>query len=91
LAFASALSGYFPLYEVAVPSGFVKMADPIVASYSKSSGSNYVVRLFGYHCEGCGAHPYFFVNYEVTTNGDVRELSIENIYRDPKEDNRCQD
>ena len=91
LALASALTGYIPKYEVIIPSGFVKMIDQIVPSYTKSDGRNYQVRLFSYKCEGCGIHPYFFVNYEVTRSGDLNELSRDNIYRNPEEDNRCQD
>jgi len=91
LALVSALTGYIPKYEVIIPSGFVKMINQIVPSYTKSNGQNYEVRLFSYKCEGCGNHPYFFVNYEVTRSGDLSELSREDIYRDPKEDNRCQD
>lgn len=91
LALASAMTGYIPLFQVSVPPGFVKMTETIIPSYSKSNGKTFEVRLFGYHCEGCGTHPYFFMNYRITSDGDIIELSNEPIYRNPSEDNRCQD
>lgn len=91
LAIAALLTESFPLYRVDIPPGYIKMTDKIVPSYAKKTGANFLVRLFDYQCGGCGNHPYFFVNYEVTAEGDLNELSREDVYRDPKEDNRCQD
>ena len=91
LAFAAAISGYEPKYDGNVPHGYVPMANEIRPTSVEKNDRGYKVRLFGYQCEGCGPHPYYFVDFQVTFKGDVVMLSRENVYRDPTKDDLCQD
>jgi hypothetical protein len=91
LAFAVALTGFQPKHDSEVPAGYVRMADEIKTTSVESVDGGFMVRLFGYHCEGCEGHPYFFVDLMVTTDGEVREIRREDVYRNPAEDFICQD
>lgn len=91
LAFAIALTKSEVRSDVQVPEGFVAESKDLTPTYVREVEGGYKVRLFGYNCSGCGPHHYFAMEYLVTKDGDVREISRENLYRDPKEDHLCVD
>ena len=91
LAFAVALTGFHPKNDKEVPLGYIKMVEKIRTTSIESVEGGYTVRLFGYQCEGCESHPYFFIDLMATTDGEVREISRENVYRNPEEDFVCND
>lgn len=91
LAFAMAFTTSYPLYKINIPKGYVKEAKVIASTFVESTDAGYKVHLFGYQCGGCGPHHYYAVDYLVTKEGAVSEISKENIYRNPVQDTWCID
>jgi hypothetical protein len=47
------------------------------------------VHLFSYNELGCGPHYTYAVDIEVTTQGEVKKVNSEVVYKDPSEDDLC--
>jgi hypothetical protein len=67
-ALAFAVEDYFPV------------ASSIIPTYAKENEGGYQVHLFEKEICGCGTHPYYAIDYLVTKNGNVTELSREKVY-----------
>jgi hypothetical protein len=80
LAFAVALSGSSPSYDTSVPEDYFPVASSIIPTYAKETEGGYQVHLFEKEICGCGTHPYYAIDYLVTKNGNVTELSREMVY-----------
>jgi hypothetical protein len=91
LAYTIALTGLKPNFAPSVPTGYVKLVEELVPSFSKPTVNGFVVRLFGFECAGCGPHPYFFIDFKVTTGGQLQQAAREDVYKNPLDDNRCYD
>jgi hypothetical protein len=65
--------------------------DEIEDTYVEETAGGYLVHLFFYEVFGCGPHLTYDVDVEVTTQGYVKEISREAIYKDPSEDDWCVD
>jgi hypothetical protein len=91
IAFAAALSGNYPRTKIEIPSGYLQMSDDLKPTFAIKEGDGFKVRLFGFQCEGCAEHPYYFIEYQVTNEGKVIQLIRKDIYRNPLDDGRCMD
>ncbi len=93
LSFALALTRSHPLKEIEMPDGYIAEVQlaSIQPTYVKADKDGFIVRLFDYECGGCELHYYYSIDYLVSTTGVVEERSRQNLYRNPAEDNRCQD
>jgi hypothetical protein len=80
LAFAVALTGSLPRDDTSVPDGYFPVKPSIEATYAKVSEEGFKVHLFDSEICGCGSHPYYAIEYLVTVDGNVTELSREKVY-----------
>lgn len=84
LSFAVALTGSLPMYEIKVPKKdrymFVKIFTPVIeTTHIKEIPEGFKVRLFdrtGY----CGRSVLYAVDYLVTKDGEVKEISRKEVY-----------
>jgi len=65
--------------------------DEIEDTHVEEIAGGYLVHLFSYHMLGCGPHDTYAVDIEVTTQGEVKEVNIEAVFKDPSEDDLCFD
>ena len=72
---------YDPKYEYFV--------DEIEDTHVEEIAGGYLVHLFSYNELGCGPHYTYAVDIEVTTQGEVKKVHSEEIYKDPSEDDLC--
>lgn len=91
LSFAVALTNSYAAYNVKPPKGYRVYVDKIKDTEVKKIKDGYQVRLFDYQRCGCGPHPYFAVEYEVTKSGEVKEISRQKLYENPQQDGLCVD
>jgi len=91
LSFAAALTGSYPIYEINVPTDYIKEEVDLEPTSVESVPEGFKVRLFKYQLGGCGPHYYVAIDYLVNRSGNLSELKRTNVWRDPKEDNLCVD
>ena len=80
LSFAVALTSSLPKYDASVPEGYFPVASLIEPTYMEETDEGFEVRLFDYEVCGCGSHPYYAIDYSVTKDGNVTELSRQKVY-----------
>jgi hypothetical protein len=79
------------MYDIKIPPHYVVFVSKIEATYVKQTSEGFRVHLFDYQLCGCGPHPYYAVDYLVTETGEIKEISREEIYKDPMKDGLCVD
>lgn len=80
LAFGVALTSSLPRYDTSVPEDYFQVSSSIRPTYAKETERGYLVHLFDKEICGCGSHPYFAIDYLVTRDGNVTELSREEAF-----------
>ncbi len=80
LAFAVALTSSLPRYDTSVPEGYFPVSSSITPTSATETEDGYIVHLFDSEPCGCGSHPYYAIDYLVTREGNVTELSREKVY-----------
>jgi len=80
LAFSVALTSSLPRYDTSVPEGYFPVSSCITPTYAKETEGGYLVHLFDKEICGCGSHPYYAIDYLVTRDGNVTELSREKVF-----------
>ena len=80
LAFAVALTSSLPRYDTSVPEGYFSVTSLIRPTHAEVSEEGFKVHLFDSVLCGCGSHPYYAIEYLVTKDGNVTELSREKVY-----------
>lgn len=80
LSFAVALTGSSPIYDTAPPEGYFPVASEIKPTYVEESDGGFKVHLFDMDICGCGTHPYYAVDYLVTREGNVTEISRQEAF-----------
>ncbi|MBM3309560.1 MAG: hypothetical protein FJY77_04830 [Candidatus Altiarchaeales archaeon] len=91
LAFATALTNSYPLYNTTLPEGYRVFVSEIKPTNVEETDEGFVVHLFDYQFCGCGPHTTYAVDYLVSGEGNVTEISGERIYEDPALDGLCVD
>jgi hypothetical protein len=69
-----------PRYDTSVPEGYFSVSSSIEPTYAEESEEGFKVHLFDSEICGCGSHPYYAIEYLVTKDGNVTELSREKVY-----------
>ncbi|MBN1234939.1 MAG: hypothetical protein JW999_02695 [Methanotrichaceae archaeon] len=80
LAFAVALTSSLPRYDNTVPKDYFPVKPSIRPTYVEETTEGFKVHLFDSELCGCGSHPYYAIEYLVTREGNVTELSREKAY-----------
>jgi hypothetical protein len=80
LAFAVALTSSLPRYDTSVPEGYFPVTSSLRPTYAEEAEGGYKVHLFDSEKCGCGSHPYYGIEYLVSKDGNVTELSREKVY-----------
>jgi hypothetical protein len=65
--------------------------DEIEDTHVEETSGGYLLHLFSYEAFGCGPHHTKAVEVEVTTQGDVKTIGSQEIFKDPTEDDLCVD
>jgi hypothetical protein len=94
LAFAIAMTNSYAAYNLTIPQGYDVFASTIRTTYvekTNETDSGFKVHLFFYQSCGCGSHPHYAIDYLVTNSGDVKEISSEKMYENPKLKDLCID
>jgi hypothetical protein len=80
MAFAIALTDSFPLYDRVAPEGYFPVSPAATPSSAEEKDGSFVVHLFDRPICGCSTHPYYAVDYLITKEGNVTELSRRMVY-----------
>ncbi len=80
LDFGVALTSSLPRYDTSVPEDYYQVSSSIRPTYAKETEGGYLVHLFESELCGCGSHPYYAIDYLVTRDGNVTELSREEVF-----------
>jgi hypothetical protein len=91
LSYALAVRDLSAFYNLEPDPKYQYFVDEIEDTYVEETAGGYLVHLFFYEVFGCGPHLTYAVDVEVTTQGDVNEISRRVIYKDPSEDELCVD
>jgi len=91
LSYALAVRDLLAFYNLEIDPKYQYFVDEIEDTYVEEKAGGYLVHLFFYEVFGCGPHLTYAVDVEVTTQGNVKEISREAIYKDPSEDDLCVD
>ena len=91
LGYALAVRDLSAYYNLEPDSKYQYFVDEIEDTYVEETAGGYLAHLFFYERFGCGPHLTYDVDVDVTTQGYVKEISREPVYKDPSEDNSCAD
>jgi len=91
LAFALALTRAEARREVVIPRDAEVYVQHVEPTYVETSRRGFKVHLFEFQLCGCGPHDHLAVDYLVTRDGQVKQLSSQPIYADPKMKHVCVD
>jgi hypothetical protein len=91
LSYAAALTGSYPLYRIEIPKAYKREASSITSTYVEELTDGFKVHLFDYKLGGCGPHYHYSVDYFVGKDGNLKELTRQNVWRNPKDDRLCVD
>ena len=92
LAFAVALTNSRAAHNMTLPEGnMIYSVSSIRTTYVERIDAGFKVHLFYQQFCGCGNHPYFSIDYAVTRDGEVNEISSEKIYENPELFGLCVD
>jgi len=80
LSFAVALTDSFPRYDTSPPEDYFSVVASIEPSHAEEKEGAFSVHLFNRPICGCGSHPYYAVDYLVSKEGEVTELSRQMVY-----------
>ena len=80
LSFAVALTDSFPRYDTSPPEDYFPVVASIEPSHAEEKDGAFSVHLFNRPICGCGSHPYYAVDYLVSKEGEVTELSRQMVY-----------
>lgn len=80
IAFAIALTRSFPLYDTRPPDGYYPVSSSLQQTHAEEIDGMFKVHLFDQERCGCGSQPYYAVDYLVTRDGKVTELSRKKVY-----------
>ena len=78
-------------YDLEYDRKYKYVVDVIEDTHIEEIAGGYLVHLFSYNELGCGPHPTCAVDVQVTTQGAVKIVNSEAIFRDPAEDDMCFD
>ncbi|MCP4601044.1 MAG: hypothetical protein GY847_11050 [Proteobacteria bacterium] len=91
LGYALAVRNLSAYYNLEPDPKYEYFVDEIEDTYVEETTGGYLAHLFFYEVFGCGPHLTYAADVEITTQGDVKEISREAIYKDPSEDDLCVD
>lgn len=80
IAFAVALTHSFPIYDTNPPESYYPVSSSIQSTNAEEIDGVFKVHLFDQVRCNCGTHPYYAVDYLVTRDGIVTELSRKKAY-----------
>lgn len=93
LAYAMALSGNQAILDPRqlVEPDFRFFTEVLPASRAVAVGEGYEVSLYDYQRFGCGPHPHELVSYQLSREGELREVKRQKLFEDPLFDALCVD
>ncbi len=91
LSYALAATGLGARYGLEPLKGYRYYVDELQDTHVVEVDDGYRVLLYDYKLCGCGPHTTYSVEVMVTRDGNVRELSRQEVYEDPAEDGLCVD
>ena len=91
LSYALAVKNLQAYYGQQANPDYEYFVDKIEDTHVVKNREGYSLNLYEKKVFGCGAHPISVVNVVVTPEGDVREVSRKEVYKNPDEDNLCVD
>ncbi|OPY50990.1 MAG: hypothetical protein A4E49_02490 [Methanosaeta sp. PtaU1.Bin112] len=80
LAFAIALTSSLSRYDTSVPEDYFSVSPTITPTYASETAGGFVVHLFDSQLCGCGTHPYYAIDYLVSRDGNVTEMSRQEVF-----------
>jgi hypothetical protein len=80
ISFAVAFTNSFPKYDTTAPEGYFPVTSSLQPTYAKEVEQGFEVHLFDIPICGCSTHPCYAVDYLVTREGVVTELSRQKAY-----------
>ena len=91
LSYALAVKNLSAYYNLEPNSRYQYFVDEIEDTYVEETPGEYLVHLFFYEEFGCGPHLTYDLDVNVTTQGYVKEIRREPVFKDPAEDDLCVD
>jgi hypothetical protein len=80
----------YPVFNLSVPAGWRVYGDVNPTTF-ETAPEGFKVRMFDYDFFGCGPHDYYAVEYLVTPQGEVKQLSTRAVFANPELDGLCVD
>ncbi len=85
LAFAIALTSSLSRYDTSVPEDYFSVSSTITPTYANETEEGYIVHLFDSQLCGSGTHPYYAIDYMVSIDGNVTEISREEVFNSTRQ------
>ena len=91
LSYALAVKNLRAFYGQRVNPNYQYFVDKIEDTRVVKKRDGYAINLYDKRIFGCGPRPTSVVNILVTPEGNIREVSRKEVFKDPQEDNLCVD
>jgi hypothetical protein len=91
LSYAVAATGLEAKYGLEREPDFRYFQDTLEDTHVEEKDGGYEVLLYHYQVCGCGPHTTSVIQLQVSTEGEIQEVSSNPIYEDPSQDGLCVD
>jgi hypothetical protein len=91
LSYAIAATGFYPEYDLKVNKQLRYAAKTLEDTHVVETSGGYTVNLYTERLCGCGNHPVYVVDVQVTRDGSLQIGELSEVFTDPKTDGMCVD
>jgi hypothetical protein len=91
LSYILAVKDLSAYYDLEPNSKYEYFVDMIEDTHVDMVVDGYLVNLYHYEVFGCGPHITYAVDLHITTQGYIKEIKREAVYKNPAEDDLCVD
>jgi hypothetical protein len=91
LSYALAVTRYSARYGLELDAQYEYLVDEIEDTHVEAVDDGYRVHLYYYRLCGCGPHPTSAVELHVGPDGQIEQVAVQDVYKDPDEDDLCID
>jgi hypothetical protein len=91
LSYAITATGFYSLYDQKVNNQMRYATSSLEDTHVDETSDGYIVNLYTQRICGCGNHPIYVVNVEVTRDGRLVIGERSEVFADPKQDGMCVD
>ncbi len=91
IGYVQTVTGLDAYYGLQRESGYIYYAQEVEDTHAETAADGYQVFLFSADGSGCGLHNTYVVEFHLTMDGQITQVSKKPVFRDQSQDGMCVD